>query len=243
MTLTLTRSHESLKATEQVRSVAFDAYGTLFDVFSVQARAEEMFPGAGAAIAQGWRTRQIDYTRLRSMAGRYEPFSIVTVQALKATLADLELSASLADIKQLAHEYQSLTPFPETREVLEALAAMGIPKVILTNGDRDLITPLLENSGLGGLIDAVLSADQVKVFKVDPRVYQLAVDHFDVPSASVLLVSANQWDAIGARWFGFSSAWVNRNGKSPEELGVEPSYVVHDLRGVVDLVRANFNPQ
>jgi 2-haloacid dehalogenase len=115
--------------------------------------------------------------------------------------------------------------------------------VILTNGDRDLITPLLEDSGLDDLIDAVLSADQVKVFKVDPRVYQLAIDHFDAPPSSVLFASANQWDAIGARWFGFSSAWVNRNGNAPEELGVEPSYVVNDLRGVVDLVRANLDPQ
>ena len=226
-----------------MRSVAFDAYGTLFDVFSVQARAEEMFSGSGAAIAQGWRTRQIDYTRLRSMAGRYEPFSVVTEQALQATLADLELSASPVDIKQLVHEYQSLTPFPEAREVLEALSAMGIPKVILTNGERDLMTTLLETSGLGGLIDEVLSADQVKVFKVDPRMYQLAVDHFEVPPSEILLVSANQWDALGARWFGCSSAWVNRNGAAPEELGVEPSYVVNDLRGVVDLVRANFDPQ
>jgi 2-haloacid dehalogenase len=241
--LTLQRSHESLKATELVRAVAFDAYGTLFDVFSVQARAEEMFPGSGAAIAQGWRTRQIDYTRLRSMAGRYEPFSVVTEQALQATLADLDLSASPVDIKQLAHEYQSLTPYPEVREVLEALSAMGIPEVILTNGDRDLITPLLEDSGLDEFIDAVLSADQVRAFKVDPRVYQLAVDHFDIPPSEILLASANQWDAIGARWFGCSSAWVNRNGNAPEELGVEPSYVVNDLRGVVDLVRANFDPQ
>ena len=232
-----------LKATEQVRSVAFDAYGTLFDVFSVQMRAEELFPGFGLVIAQGWRTRQIDYTRLRSMAGRYEPFSIVTEQALKATLVELEIFASPPDIKQLAHEYQSLTPYPETREVLEALSAMGIPRVVLTNGERDLMTTLLETSGLGGLIDEVLSADQVKAFKVDPRVYQLAVDHFDVPPAGTLLVSANQWDAIGARWFGLSSAWVNRNGSAPEELGVEPSYEVNDLRGVVDLVRANINPQ
>jgi 2-haloacid dehalogenase len=177
------------------------------------------------------------------MAGRYEPFSVVTEQALQATLAYLELSASPADIKQLAQQYQSLTPFPEAREVLEALSAMGIPKVILTNGDRDLITPLLEDSGLDELIDAVLSADQVKVFKVDPRVYQLAVDHFDQPASEILLASANQWDAIGARWFGFSSIWVNRNGTAPEELGVEPSYVVNDLRGVMDLVRANFDPQ
>jgi 2-haloacid dehalogenase len=243
MTLTLQRSHESLKATEQVRAVAFDAYGTLFDVFSVQARAEEMFPGSGAAIAQSWRTRQIDYTRLRSMAGQYEPFSIVTEQALQATLADLELSASPVDVKQLAHEYQSLTPYPETREVLEALSAMGIPRVVLTNGERDLMTTLLETSGLGELINEVLSADQVKVFKVDPRVYQLAVDHFAEPASEILLASANQWDAIGARWFGLSSVWVNRNGTAPEELGVEPSYVVNDLRGVMDLVRANFDPQ
>jgi 2-haloacid dehalogenase len=243
MTLTLQRSHESLKATEQVRAVAFDAYGTLFDVFSVQARADEMFPGSGAAIAQSWRTKQIDYTRLRSMAGQYEPFSIVTEQALKATLADLELSASPVVVTQLAHEYQSLTPYPETREALEALSAMGIPRVVLTNGERDLMITLLETSGLGGLIDDVLSADQVKAFKVDPRVYQLAVDHFDEPSSAILLASANQWDAIGARWFGFSSAWVNRNGTAPEELGVEPSFVVNDLRGVVDLVRANLDPQ
>lgn len=226
-----------------MRAVAFDAYGTLFDVFSVQVRAEEMFPGSGAAIAQSWRTRQIDYTRLRSMAGQYEPFSIVTEQALQATLADLELSASPVDIKRLAHEYQSLTPYPETREVLEALSAMGIPRVVVTNGERDLMTTLLETSGLGELINEVLSADQVKVFKVDPRVYQLAVDHFAEPASEILLASANQWDAIGARWFGLSSVWVNRNGTAPEELGVEPSYVVNDLRGVMDLVRANFDPQ
>jgi 2-haloacid dehalogenase len=232
-----------LKATDRVGAVAFDAYGTLFDVLSVQARAEEMFPGAGAAIAQGWRKRQIDYSRLRSMSGRFEPFSVVTADALRATLAELELPATSSDVSQLALEYQSLTPFPETRTVLEALSAMGIPTVVLTNGERNLMATLLENSGLGGLIDEVLSADQVKAFKVDPRVYQLAVDHFCLPPAEVLLASANQWDAIGARWSGLSSAWVNRNGQVSEELGMEPSYVVTDLQGVVDLVRANFTPR
>ena len=111
------------KATEQVGAVAFDAYGTLFDVLSVQARAEEMFPGSGAAIAQGWRKRQIDYSRLRSMAGCYEPFSAVTADALRATLAELELPATSSEVSQLALEYQSLTPFPETRAALEALSA------------------------------------------------------------------------------------------------------------------------
>lgn len=226
-----------------MRSVAFDAYGTLFDVFSVQARADEMFPGSGAAIAQGWRKRQIDYSRLRSMAGRYEPFSVVTTDALRATLAELGLSTTASNVRQLALEYQFLTPFPETRTVLEELSAIGIPRVVLTNGERDLMTTLLGNSGLGGLIDEVLSADQVKAFKVDPRVYQLAVDHFGVPPAEILLASANQWDAIGARWSGLSSVWVSRNGEVPEELGVEPSHVVKDLQGVGDLVRANFQGQ
>jgi 2-haloacid dehalogenase len=231
------------KATEQVGAVAFDAYGTLFDVLSVQACAEEMFPGAGAAIAQGWRKRQIDYSRLRSMAGRYQPFSVVTADALRATLAELELLATTSEVNQLALEYQSLTPFPETRAALEALSEMGIPRVVLTNGERDLMITLLENSGLGGLVDEVLSADQVKAFKVDPRVYQLAVDHFSLPRSEIMLASANQWDAIGARWSGLSSTWVNRLGQVPEELGMEPTYVVTDLQGVVDLVRANLDPQ
>lgn len=221
--------------THDVAAVVFDAYGTLFDVRSVQTRADEFFPGRGAAIADGWRTRQIDYTRLRSMAGRYEPFSVVTRDALTATLAALGLSASDEQVTQLGEAYLSLTPFAETREVLESLAAAGVPRLILTNGDRGLIDPLIAESGLGGLIDAVLSADQVQTFKVDPRVYQLAVDHVAAPASRILFVSANQWDAVGAGWFGFTSAWVNRRGEAPEELGARPSYEVADLRGVLPL--------
>lgn len=219
-------------------AVVFDAYGTLFDVHSVQARAESLFPGHGRRIAAEWRVRQVDYTRLRSMAGRYAPFSEVTRDALAATLTALGLSASAADVMHLADAYLTLAPFPESRDVLEALVAADVPRVILTNGDRRMIEPLIQASGLDSLIDAVLSADEVGAFKVDPRVYQLGVDHVGVEPSQILFVSANQWDAVGARWFGHCSAWVNRRGETVEELGVRPTYEIPDLRGVTALVSA-----
>lgn len=220
-------------------AVLFDAYGTLFDVRSVQARAEVLFPGHGARIADDWRIRQIDYTRLRSMAARYAPFSRVTRDALIATLRALDLTASDAEVDHLVDAYRVLTPFPETREVLADLAAAGVPCAILTNGDRAMIDPLLQESGLAPLLDAVLSAEQVGAFKVDPRVYQVGVDHFGCDPARILLVSANQWDAVGSRWFGLRSAWVNRRGETAEELGDRPTFEVPDLRGVPALLSAS----
>lgn len=219
--------------------VVFDAYGTLFDVHSVQARAEALFPGHGARIAADWRVRQVDYTRIRSMAGRYAPFSEVTRDALVATLAAQGLIATDSDVADLTDAYLTLTPFPETREVLEALVAAGIPSVILTNGDRAMIEPLITSSGWDSLIYAVLSADEVGAFKVDPRVYQLGVDHLGCEPSQILFVSANQWDAVGSRWFGYRSAWVNRRGETPEELGVRPTFEIPDLRGVPALLSAS----
>lgn len=216
-------------------AVVFDMYGTLFDVHSIRTRADEVFPDRGAEISAVWRVRQIDYTRLRTMAGRYVPFSAVTREALIATCAQLGLDVREAEIDYLVDAYRTLTPYPEVREVLDSLAAAGITRVILTNGDHAMVDPLLAYSRLATSFEHVLSADVARAYKTDPRVYQLAVDHVAVSAERILFVSANQWDAVGGSWFGFATVWVNRSGEAPEELGIRPTFEVTDLRDIVTL--------
>ena len=211
-------------------ALVFDAYGTLFDVHSVTAAAEAIWPGKGAALSQLWRTKQLEYTWLRSLMGRYEDFSHVTESALRYACAGLKLPLDDAQRAQLLEGYLHLAPFPEVPAALERLR--GIRLAILSNGSPAMLEPVVFNAGLHGRITDVLSVDAVKVFKPDPRVYRLAVDRLGVPAKAIGFVSSNCWDAIGAKAFGFRTFWVNRAGAPVDEMGVRPD---HELRSLGDL--------
>lgn len=218
--------------TARPAALVFDAYGTLFDVHSVTATAESLWPGRGTALSQLWRTKQLEYTWLRSLMGRYEDFTHVTESALRYACASLALEYDDARRARLMQAYLHLATFPEVGASLGALR--GIRLAILSNGSPSMLEPVVFNAGLHGLVTDVLSVDEVKVFKPDPRVYQLAVSRLGVPAKAIGFVSSNCWDAAGAKAFGFRTFWVNRGGAPVDELGVAPD---HELRSLADLPR------
>jgi len=220
--------------TARPAALVFDAYGTLFDVHSVTATAESIWPGKGTALSQLWRTKQLEYTWLRSLMGRYEDFAHVTESALRYACAGLKLTPDDSKLAQLLKCYLHLATFPEVSEALGQLR--GIRLAILSNGSPAMLEPVVFNSGLHGLITDVLSVHEVRIFKPDPRVYRLAVDRLGVPVKAIGFVSSNCWDAIGAKAFGFRTFWVNRAGAPVDELGVRPDHELASLAALPGLV-------
>jgi 2-haloacid dehalogenase len=213
-------------------ALVFDAYGTLFDVHSVTRLADSRFPGRGAALSQAWRTKQLEYTWLRSLMGRYDDFNAVTAEALDWAIESLALDAKPGDRDALMRAYRTLDMFPEVREALAKLGERR-PLAILSNGHPDMLDAVVDHNELRVFFgERVLSVHEAGVFKPDPRVYALATTHLALPAASIGFVSSNGWDAAGARSFGFAAYWVNR-GKAPvERLGSPPDAVVDDLAGL-----------
>jgi 2-haloacid dehalogenase len=213
-----------------MEALVFDAYGTLYDVHSVVRRCETCFPGKGNQLSQLWRAKQLEYTWQRSLMQRYVPFSTVTRDALAYSCAALGLDAA-AHIDALMAEYLSLAPFPEVRG---ALSRLTVKKAILSNGSPDLLEPLVRNSNLR--FDAVLSVDELKVYKPAPQVYELAVRRLETPKERIGFVSSNCWDALGAKSYGFRVYWINRMGAPLERLGFTPDAEIRSLTELADEV-------
>ena len=214
-------------------AIVFDAYGTLYDVHSVVQRCESFFPGAGTRLSQLWRAKQLEYTWLRTLMRRHVPFSTITREALAYSCEALSLKLGVTQMEALMAEYNMLAPFPD---VAPAFAAWGrIRKAILSNGSRDMLEPLVRHSGLA--LDAVLSVDEVKLFKPAPEVYELAVRRLGVPKERIGFVSSNCWDAMGAKSFGFTVFWINRSGAPVDRLGFPPDRVVSGVGDVVEVLR------
>jgi 2-haloacid dehalogenase len=216
------------------RAVLFDAYGTLFDVYSVGVAAEWLFPGAGERLGILWRDKQIEYTRLSSMSGRPRSFRDCTRAGLRfaARRLDLPLGATAED--DLLACYDRLDPFPENRGVLETLRAGGVRAGILSNGDPDMLEAVVGHAGFAGLLDPLLSVESTGRFKTDPATYALGTDALRLPAAEVLFVSSNCWDAIGATWYGYTTLWINRAGAPLDPLDTAPTRTGSTLRAVLD---------
>jgi len=216
------------------RAVLFDAYGTLFDVYSVGLLAEQLFPGQGERLALLWRDKQIDYTRLLTLSGRYQPFWAVTRAGLRYAAERLGLALDGATEERLMNQYRHLSAFPENREVLAALKQRGIPAGILSNGDPEMLAVAVKSAGLVELLAPLLSVHEVKRFKTDPAAYAVGPQSLKLPAREILFVSSNGWDAIGATWFGYTTLWVNRAGLPLEQLDTPPSRIGNSLRDVLD---------
>jgi 2-haloacid dehalogenase len=205
-----------------IQAILFDAYGTLFDVYSIGALAERLFPGKGQAIAELWRDKQIEYTRLRTLSNTYKPFWEITQDALVFCSRKLGIELTLDAQTQLMGQYAKLQPFAENLEVLQALKAKGMKLAILSNGNPEMLEAAVRAAGMDGLFTQVLSAHSVQKFKTAPEAYQLGPDMLGIAARDSLFVSSNGWDVCGAAWFGFQTFWVNRTGAPLEELGVSP---------------------
>jgi 2-haloacid dehalogenase len=215
------------------RAVLFDAYGTLFDVYSVALLAEQLFPGFGERLSVLWRDKQIDYTRITSMSGRYRPFWELTRAGLRFAAQRLGLALTPHAEDRLMNQYRHLSSFPENREVLGELKARGIPAGILSNGDPEMLGVAVKSAGFSGLLAHVISVHALRKFKTDPATYALGTQAFGLEAKEILFVSSNGWDAIGATWFGYATLWVNRAGGPLEQLDTAPTRTGTSLRDVL----------
>lgn len=211
----------------QIGAIVFDAYGTLFDVSSVETECDRLFPGRGKELSQTWRQKQLEYSWLRSLMNRYVDFDQVTSEALTYSLQKMGLSFDEQLVRHLSNLYLALPPHPEVPQALSRFLPRRL--VILSNGTKRSLTAVVDANGLWDRIGKVLSADASKIFKPYPSVYQLAVDELQLPKEQILFVSSNGWDVAGAKSFGFHVAWVNRTGQPLEQLGQQPDVMVKDL--------------
>ena len=223
--------------------IAFDAYGTLFDVYSMGKLAEDLFPGNGQAFALMWRDRQIDYTRLVTMSDpspggskHYLPFWELTVRSLRYVCKRMNLNLSPDYEKRLMDQYAKLTGFEDSLHVLKAIKNKGIATAILSNGSREMLATVVESNGLTAYLDQVVTVEDVRLFKTAPQSYELLLKAFPVKKQEVLFVSSNAWDALAAKWFGFDVFWVNRLGHPFEEIGEKPNYEGSSLSKVLEVI-------
>ncbi len=221
-----------------IRALLFDAYGTLFDVHSVALLAEQLFPGQGTEISALWRAKQIEYTHLRTLSGRYKNFWDVTRDALDFTLARLAPAAA-AQAERLMSQYACLTAFPENLGALKALKKLGLPLGILSNGTPQMLDIAVKSAGMGGIFSHVLSVEAVCRYKTAPAAYQLGPDALGLAARQILFVSSNGWDAAGATWFGYTTFWINRGGQPAEHLDVQPTATGRLLSDVVAFVMSS----
>ena len=224
---------------EDIEAFAFDAYGTLFDVFSVTALCEELFPGSGDALAQRWRAKQLQYSLLRSLMGRHRDFWLVTGDALVYAARSLDLDLTAARRARLMDAYLSLEAFPDVRPGLDALRARGVRLAILSNGEPRMLEAAARSAGIDTLLDTIISVEEVKIFKVSPRVYNLGPERLGVGRSALGFVSSNAWDIAGAASAGLTTFWIQRRAaEPPEELGFAAHRVVAAITDLPGLLRA-----
>lgn len=217
-----------------MKAFVFDAYGTLFDVFSVTSLCEDLFPGYGKQLATLWRKKQLEYTWLRSLMSRYQGFWGVTEDALVHSAKSLKLEMSAHERARLMDSYLHLAAFPDVKPGLGELKRIGMRLAILSNGQPEMLRVAVENANLSNFIDTIFSVDSVKEFKPSPRAYDQLTSGLNIDKPAIGFVSANNWDVSGAGAAGFATFWVRRSGlEIPEELGYPPTHLVSaitDLR-------------
>ena len=217
-----------------IKALVFDAYGTLFDPLSVASLCDELYPGHGSALSQLWRSRQLEYTWLRSLMGHYEDFWKVTEAALIFASRSLGLPCESTTRERLMQAYLSLRPFPEVPEALKALR--GYPLSILSNGTPEMLRAVVRSSGLEQVFSQIISVEEAGIYKPSPRVYELAARKTGVEPGAIGFVSSNFWDAAGAKSFGFFACWVNRSNALAEKLGVMPDATGHNLAELAQML-------
>ena len=222
-------------ARPRFKAVAFD-YFVLFDANSVADAAEQAFPGRGRELVQLWRTRQFEYTWLRSITDRYVDFFAVTEDALVYAAAAMKLELTTERKQRLLRAYLQLTPWPDTAVALRRLREHGVRVIALANFSPTMLEANARNAGLTGLFDALVSTDTNHTYKPDPRAYVLAMERLRLAKHDILFAAFGGWDAAGAKAFGYPTVWVNRFNQPAEELGIHADRVSPDLSGLLEFV-------
>ena len=218
-----------------VEACVFDAYGTLFDVNSAARTAQNSLGERWQPLAELWRAKQLQYTWLRGLTGHHRDFWQVTGDALDFAMSTMHVEDS-ALRSRLMNLYLVLSAYPEVPDVLTRLKTAGMKVAILSNGTPAMLAAAAANAGIANLLDAVLSVEEVKVYKPHPSVYRLACERLKVSTGQVCFVSSNGWDAYSAKAFGFRALWCNRSGQCPEGIPETPDEEIATLAAVPDLV-------
>jgi len=230
-------SHASVEraARRQYAAVAFD-YFVLFNPDSVVSAVDRVFPGRGRGFTEVWRTRQFEYSWLRSITGRYVDFSVITKDALVYAAQAMQVELTASQKHQLLQAYLHLTPWPDTAAALRRLRQSDVRVITIANFSPTMLRSNAENAGLTMLFDALVSTDANHTYKPDPRACRLGMDRLKLAKQDIVFAAFGGWDAAGAKSFGYPTVWVNRFGQPPEELGSRPDRTVTDLNGLVDFV-------
>ncbi|HVU39585.1 MAG TPA: haloacid dehalogenase type II [Xanthobacteraceae bacterium] len=218
----------------KTHAYVFDAYGTLFDVHAAIARHRAAAGPDAERFSDIWRTKQLEYSWTMTLAGQYADFWTLTERALDYAF-DRVGSVNRALRPQLLDAYRRLDAFPDARDTLAALKAQGVRLAILSNGSPSMLAAAVDASGIGGLLDAVISVDAVRLYKPRPEVYALVTSRFGIAAESVVFVSSNRWDVMGAASFGFRPVWINRARGPDEYPDHAPVRVVADLSALPSL--------
>ena len=215
------------------KAIVFDAYGTLFDVNSAAEKCKDKIGDQWETFANYWRTTQLEYTWLRSLMKRHKDFWQITEDSLDKSMLTFKIDKSMRN--ELLNLYKELSTFPEVKSVLEELKKKSIKLAILSNGTPSLLINLVKNSNLENLFDDVFSIEEVKIYKPDPKVYDIPINKYKVKKEEITFLSANTWDVSGGENYGYNAIWVNRTNKVFDKLDYKPKNEVKYLKELLDL--------
>ena len=216
------------------KAIVFDAYGTLFDVNSAAEKCKDKIGDKWETFSNYWRTTQLEYTWLRSLMKRHKDFWQITEDSLDKSMLTFKIDKSMRN--ELLNLYKELSTFPEVKSVLEELKKKSIKLAILSNGTPSLLSNLVKNSNLENLFDDVFSIEEVKIYKPDPKVYDIPINKYKVKKEEITFLSANTWDVSGGGNYGFSSVWVNRNKNIFDNLDYKPKNEISGLNQLIDIL-------
>ena len=218
----------------KTKAVVFDAYGTLFDVNSAAKRCKDKIGTKWETFANFWRTTQLEYTWLRSLMKRHKNFWDVTEDSLDKSMKVFNINKNMKN--ELLSLYKILSPYPEVKEVLEDLKKKNFKLAILSNGTLDLLNELVESNKLNNLFDDLFSIEEVKIYKPDPKVYEIPIKKYEIKSDEITFLSANTWDVSGGGNFGYNSIWVNRYNSVFDILDFQPKNEISNLTQLLDKI-------
>jgi 2-haloacid dehalogenase len=230
-----TAARTQTRIRHRIRAIAFDGF-PIIDSRPIAAKAEVLFPGKADALITSWRTRQFEYTWLRTLSGQYLDFWQTTEDALTFAAESIGVPLDRDSREQLMGMYLELKAWPDARVAIESLHAAGIRLAFLSNLTTQVLDAALNNSGLQRFFEPHLSTDRVRAYKPHPKAYEMALQAFGAARDEIVFCASAGWDAAGAKWFGYSTFWVNRSGQPVEKLGVRPDGIGSNMADLANFV-------
>ena len=219
----------------KTKAVVFDAYGTLFDVNSAAEKCKDKIGAKWEGFSNFWRTTQLEYTWLRSLMKRHKDFWEITEESLDKSMKVFDINPHMK--KDLLELYKVLTLYPEAKEVLENLKKRNFKISILSNGTPALLNELVKSNNLNNFFDDLFSIEEVKIYKPDPKVYELPVKKYGIKPDQITFLSSNTWDVSGGGNYGYNAIWVNRNNTIFDNLDYHPNKEINNLTQLLDIIK------